>query len=402
MAMRVAWLKDLRLGDLAEVGGKNSSLGEMIGALAAAGIRVPGGFATTASAFREFIGSNALEKRIEERLAALDPTDVSALAACGKEIRGWILQAPFPEALEQEIRDCYQQLERELGAQASFAVRSSATAEDLPEASFAGQQETFLNIRGADNVLEAIRHVFASLYNDRAISYRAHQGFAHGAVALSAAVQQMVRSDLGASGVLFTLDTESGFRDVVFITSAYGLGEMVVQGAVNPDEFYVHKPMLEKGRPAIVRRALGSKLQKMVFAKSATAGKSTRVEEVGEAERHRFSLADADVLELARYAMAIERHYGRPMDIEWAKDGSDGRLYVLQARPETVKSRKRSRARPARRARAGRGGRRGRLAAAPRRSGRRRRWAAPARAAAPPAGRRGRDHRAAAPRPPPR
>ncbi len=341
MAMRVAWLKDLRLGDLAEVGGKNSSLGEMIGALAAAGIRVPGGFATTASAFREFIGSNALEKRIEERLAALDPTDVSALAACGKEIRGWILQAPFPEALEQEIRDCYQQLERELGAQASFAVRSSATAEDLPEASFAGQQETFLNIRGADNVLEAIRHVFASLYNDRAISYRAHQGFAHGAVALSAAVQQMVRSDLGASGVLFTLDTESGFRDVVFITSAYGLGEMVVQGAVNPDEFYVHKPMLEKGRPAIVRRALGSKLQKMVFAKSATAGKSTRVEEVGEAERHRFSLADADVLELARYAMAIERHYGRPMDIEWAKDGSDGRLYVLQARPETVKSRKR-------------------------------------------------------------
>ena len=341
MAMRVAWLKDLRLGDLAEVGGKNSSLGEMIGALAAAGIRVPGGFATTASAFREFIGSNALEKRIEERLAALDPTDVSALAACGKEIRGWILQAPFPEALEQEIRDCYQQLERELGAQASFAVRSSATAEDLPEASFAGQQETFLNIRGADNVLEAIRHVFASLYNDRAISYRAHQGFAHGAVALSAAVQQMVRSDLGAAGVLFTLDTESGFRDVVFITSAYGLGEMVVQGAVNPDEFYVHKPMLEKGRPAIVRRALGSKLQKMVFAKSATAGKSTRVEEVGEAERHRFSLADADVLELARYAMAIERHYGRPMDIEWAKDGSDGRLYVLQARPETVKSRKR-------------------------------------------------------------
>src|SRR5688572_16226905 len=341
MAMRVAWLKDLRLGDLAEVGGKNSSLGEMIGALAAAGIRVPGGFATTASAFREFIGSNALEKRIEERLAALDPTDVSALAACGKEIRGWILQAPFPAALEQEIRDCYQQLERKLGPQASFAVRSSATAEDLPEASFAGQQETFLNIRGVDNVLEAIRHVFASLYNDRAISYRRHQGFAHGAVALSAAVQQMVRSDLGSSGVLFTLDTESGFRDVVFITSAYGLGEMVVQGAVNPDEFYVHKPMLEKGRPAIVRRALGSKLQKMVFARDPSTGKSTRVVDVAEAERHRFSLTDPQVLELARYAVAIERHYGRPMDIEWGLDGSSGELYVLQARPETVKSRTR-------------------------------------------------------------
>jgi pyruvate, water dikinase len=341
MAMRIAWLKDLRLKDLAAVGGKNASLGEMIGALAAAGIRVPGGFATTAEAFREFIGGNDLKSRIEERLSALDPKDVDALAACGKEIRSWILEAPFPKALEQEIRDCYQQLEIETGGKASFAVRSSATAEDLPEASFAGQQETFLNISGIDNVLEAIRHVFASLYNDRAISYRAHQGFAHDAVALSAAVQQMVRSDLGASGVLFTLDTESGFRDVVFITSAYGLGEMVVQGAVNPDEFYVHKPMLEKGRPAIVRRALGSKLQKMVFAKSAATGKSTRVVEVPEAERHRFSLTDAEVLELARYAVAIERHYGRPMDIEWGKDGEDGRLYVLQARPETVKSRKR-------------------------------------------------------------
>src|SRR5687767_6662576 len=339
--MRVAWLKDLRMTDLEQVGGKNASLGEMIGGLAAAGIRVPGGFATTASAFQEFIRSSGLEKRIDERLAALDPSDVNALAACGKEIRGWILQAALPKALEQEIRDCYQRLERELGAEASFAVRSSATAEDLPEASFAGQQETFLNIRGVDNVLEAIRHVFASLYNDRAISYRAHQGFAHGAVALSAAVQQMVRSDLGASGVLFTLDTESGFRDVVFITSAYGLGEMVVQGAVNPDEFYVHKPMLEKGRPAIVRRALGSKLQKMVFGPAGVAGKSTRIAEVPEAERNAFSLKDAEVLELARYAVAIERHYGRPMDIEWGKDGADGRLYVLQARPETVKSRKR-------------------------------------------------------------
>jgi pyruvate,water dikinase len=341
MAMRVAWLKDLRLKDLDEVGGKNASLGEMIGALAAAGIRVPGGFATTAEAFREFIAQSGLGKRIEERLRSLNTSDVTALAALGQEIRSWILQAPFPQALEQEIRDYYQQLEKQAGGQVSFAVRSSATAEDLPEASFAGQQETFLNIRGVDNVLEAIRHVFASLYNDRAISYRVHQGFAHGAVALSAAVQQMVRSDLGASGVLFTLDTESGFRDVVFITSAYGLGEMVVQGAVNPDEFYVHKPMLEKGRPAIVRRALGSKLQKMVFAESASTGKSTRVVDVAEAERHRFSLTDAELLELARYAVTIERHYGRPMDIEWGKDGADGHIYVLQARPETVKSRKR-------------------------------------------------------------
>jgi pyruvate,water dikinase len=339
--MRLAWLKDLRLKDLAEVGGKNASLGEMIAGLSAAGIRVPGGFATTAAAFREFIAQDGLDKRIEERLRSLDTADVKALAAAGKEIRGWILAAPFPQALEKEIRSYYQQLERQAGAEASFAVRSSATAEDLPEASFAGQQESFLNIRGADNVLEAIRHVFASLYNDRAISYRVHQGFAHGAVALSAAVQQMVRSDLGSSGVLFTLDTESGFRDVVFITASYGLGEMVVQGAVNPDEFYVHKPMLEKGRPAIVRRALGSKLQKMVFAQSAAAGKSTRVVDVPEAERHRFSLSNEELLELARYAVAIERHYGRPMDIEWGKDGADGQIYVLQARPETVKSRKR-------------------------------------------------------------
>jgi pyruvate,water dikinase len=339
--MRVAWLKDLRLKDLGEVGGKNASLGEMIGALAAAGIRVPGGFATTAAAFHEFLDSNGLKQRIAERLAALDSADVKALAAAGKEIRSWILATPFPAPLEKDIREHYQQLERQGGGKASFAVRSSATAEDLPEASFAGQQETFLNIRGVDNVLESIRHVFASLYNDRAISYRVHQGFAHGAVALSAAVQQMVRSDLGASGVLFTLDTESGFRDVVFITAAYGLGEMVVQGAVNPDEFYVHKPMLEKGRPAIVRRALGSKLQKMVFSQSSATGKSTKVVDVPESERHRFCLSDEDILELARYALTIERHYGRPMDIEWGKDGADGRIYVLQARPETVKSRKR-------------------------------------------------------------
>ena len=341
MAMRVAWLKDLRLKDLEQVGGKNASLGEMIGALAQAGIRVPGGFATTAFAFREFLAGSGLDRRIDERLRALDPTDVTALAECGREIRSWMAGAPFPPDLESEIRKFYQDLESKNSGEMSFAVRSSATAEDLPEASFAGQQETFLNIRGADNVLEAIRQVFASLYNDRAISYRVHHGFAHGDVALSAAVQQMVRTDLGASGVLFTLDTESGFPDVVFITSAYGLGEMVVQGAVNPDEFYVHKPMLEKGRPAIVRRSLGSKLQKMVFSASSTTGKSTRVVEVADAERHAFSLKDDEILELARYAVAIERHYGRPMDIEWGRDGLDGRLYVLQARPETVKSRKR-------------------------------------------------------------
>src|SRR5213083_2924889 len=339
--MRVAWLKDLRMADLERVGGKNASLGVMMSALAAAGIRVPGGFATTAQAFREFLSASGLEARIEQRLHSLAPKDVTALAACGAEIRSWILKASFPANVEREIRSYYQYLEKITSGDVSFAVRSSATAEDLPEASFAGQQETFLNIRGIDNILEAIRRVYASLYNERAISYRTHHGFDHRGVALSAAVQQMVRSDLGASGVMFTLDTESGFRDVVFITAAYGLGEMIVQGAVNPDEFYVHKPMLEQGRPAIVRRALGSKLEKMLFAGSAEAGRSTRVVEVGPEERARFSLADPEVLELARYALAIERHYGRPMDIEWAKDGADGKLYVLQARPETVKSRKR-------------------------------------------------------------
>src|SRR6478736_3690840 len=341
--MRIAWLKDLRLKDLAEVGGKNASLGEMIGALAAAGIQVPGGFATTAAAFHEFLDSNGLKQRIAERLSALDPADVKALAAAGKEIRSWILKTPFPAPLEKEIREHYQQLERQVGGKASFAVRSSATAEDLPEASFAGQQESFLNISGADNVLEAIRHVFASLYNDRAISYRVHQGFAHGTVALSAAVQQMVRSDLGASGVLFTLDTESGFRDVVFITSSYGLGEMVVQGAVNPDEFYVYKPTLLQGKPAILRRGLGGKAIKMVFGDAAEAGKSVREVPVDAKDRDRFSLADAEVEELAKYAMSIEKHYGRPMDIEWGRDGEDGKLYILQARPETVKSQEKRR-----------------------------------------------------------
>ncbi len=340
--MRVAWLKDLRLKDLDQVGGKNSSLGEMIGGLAAAGIRVPGGFATTADAYREFVATDGLGARIEKRIKQLDPKDVRALEACGAEIRSWILDTRFPPSFEVDIRKHFQVLEKQSSSETSYAVRSSATAEDLPDASFAGQQESFLNIRGADNVLEAIRHVFASLYNDRAISYRAHQGFNHGSVALSAAVQRMVRSDLGSSGVMFTLDTESGFRDVVFVTAAYGLGETVVQGAVNPDEFYVHKPMLEKGHPAIVRRALGSKLQKMVFANSAAPGRSTKIVEVEEKQRNQFSLSDQDVLELARYAVAIERHYGRPMDIEWGKDGADGQLYVLQARPETVKSRQRT------------------------------------------------------------
>src|SRR5512134_364157 len=337
--MNVAWLKDLRMSDLPQVGGKNASLGEMIGGLTQAGIRVPGGFATTADAYREFLQAGDLAGRIAGRIAGLPAGDVEALARCGAEIRGWILAAPVPAKLEQEISSHYQELVSTSSPDISFAVRSSATAEDLPDASFAGQQETYLNIHGVDNVLEAVRHVFASLYNDRAISYRAHHGFDHGEVALSAAVQQMVRSDLGSSGVMFTLDTESGFRDVVFITSSYGLGEMVVQGAVNPDEFYVHKPMLERGRPAIIRRGLGTKLQKMRFGDATRAGGSVRIVDVPALERDRFSINDADVLELGRAALAIEKHYGRPMDIEWAKDGADGRVYILQARPETVKSR---------------------------------------------------------------
>ena len=327
------------MADLARVGGKNASLGEMIGGLSAAGVRVPGGFATTAEAFEAFL-AGGLGKRIAERIKGLDPTNVDALAKCGAEVRGWIEQAPIPADVEKEIRSCYQRLVLETSSEASFAVRSSATAEDLPDASFAGQQETFLNIRGADQVMAAIRHVYASLYNDRAISYRAHHGFEHGKVAISAAVQRMVRSDRGASGVMFTLDTESGFRDVVFITSSWGLGEMVVQGAVNPDEFYVHKPMLAAGKPAILRRRLGTKLQKMVFSTETSAGKSVRTEDVPPAERDRFSLSDADVLELARTACLIEKHYGRPMDIEWGRDGLDGSIHVLQARPETVRSRK--------------------------------------------------------------
>lgn len=337
----VAWLRDLRMTDLDRVGGKNASLGEMIGALAGAGIRVPGGFATTADAYRDFLSDTGLDARISGRLARLDSNDIVALAKCGAEIREWIEKTPFPIEIEDSIREFYQALIEENSNETSFAVRSSATAEDLPDASFAGQQETFLNIRGVEHVLEAIRQVFASLYNDRAISYRVHQGFEHGNVALSAAVQQMVRSDLGASGVMFTLDTESGFPDVVFITSSFGLGEMVVQGAVNPDEFYVHKPMLALGRPAVIRRNLGSKLHKMVFTEKTSAGHSVRTLDVPVEDRRRFSLTDDELLELSRQAVAIEKHYRRPMDIEWGKDGRDGKIYVLQARPETVKSRKR-------------------------------------------------------------
>jgi pyruvate,water dikinase len=340
--MHVAWLKDLRMSDLPRVGGKNASLGEMIGGLSRAGVRVPGGYATTAQAFETFLRADGLDRRIATRIKALDPQDVDALAKCGAEIRGWIERTPFPADTEKDIRMYYQKLVSETSSDASFAVRSSATAEDLPDASFAGQQETFLNIRGADQVLDAIRRVFASLYNDRAIAYRAHKGYADGAIAVSAAVQRMVRSDLGASGVMFTLDTESGFRDVVFITSSWGLGELVVQGAVNPDEFYVHKPMLEAGKPAILRRRLGSKMQKMVFSGEAAAGRSVRTEDLPAAQRDRFSLSDSDVLELSRTACLIEKHYGRPMDIEWGKDGVDGSIHVLQARPETVRSGKRA------------------------------------------------------------
>ncbi|HRP28664.1 MAG TPA: phosphoenolpyruvate synthase, partial [Burkholderiaceae bacterium] len=331
----------LRMTDVDAVGGKNASLGEMISQLSAVGVRVPGGFATTAHAFREFLAHGGLDARIAARLDALDADDVRALAAAGAEIRGWIEQAPFSPPLEAAIRAQFAALEA-ANPGASFAVRSSATAEDLPDASFAGQQETFLNVAGIAEVLAKTKEVFASLYNDRAISYRVHKGFAHADVALSAGVQRMVRSDLGAAGVMFTIDTESGFEDVVFITSSYGLGETVVQGAVNPDEFYVHKPMLAAGKQAIVRRNLGSKLLKMEFASDAeraASGKLVKTVETATEQRNRYSLADADVTELAQVALKIESHYGRPMDIEWGKDGSDGRLYILQARPETVKSR---------------------------------------------------------------
>ena len=330
-------LSKLRMDDVATVGGKNSSLGELISQLSEAGVRVPGGFATTAEAFRDFLTHNNLTEKINAALINLNVDDIPALTKTGAMVRDWVVTAPLQPALDAEIRAAYAELTND-NAEASWAVRSSATAEDLPDASFAGQQETFLNIKGIDNVLEAIKHVFASLYNDRAISYRVHKDFAHAEVALSAGVQRMVRSDSGAAGVLFSLDTESGFRDVVFITSSYGLGEMVVQGAVNPDEFYVAKRCLAEGKPAILRRSLGTKAEKMIFSTAQSAGKSVIVKSVEQTERDKFSLTDAEIEELAKYAVAIEKHYGRPMDIEWGKDGNDGKLYILQARPETVKS----------------------------------------------------------------
>jgi pyruvate,water dikinase len=325
--------------DVPRVGGKNASLGEMISNLANAGVQVPGGFATTAYAFNQFLEQSGLNERIYQLLDGLNVDDVTALAKAGAQIRQWVIDTPFQPEFEQAIQTSYQQLQQGCAEDVSFAVRSSATAEDMPDASFAGQQETFLNVRGYAHVIEAIKHVFASLFNDRAISYRVHQGYDHRGVALSAGVQRMVRSDLSASGVMFSIDTESGFEDVVFVTSSYGLGEMVVQGAVNPDEFYVHKPTVMAGRPAVVRRNLGSKLLQMVYSKDLSHGKQVVIEDVPVANRQQFSLTDAEVQELAKQAIIIEKHYGRAMDIEWAKDGQDGKLYIVQARPETVRSR---------------------------------------------------------------
>lgn len=335
----VLWYQQLGMGDVGTVGGKNASLGEMISNLANAGVQVPGGFATTASAFNEFLDQSGLEARIHELLDKLDVDDVNALAEAGNTIRNWIIDTPFQPALEDAIKHAFTELQGDAGEQASFAVRSSATAEDMPDASFAGQQETFLNVKGFDAVLVAIKHVFASLFNDRAISYRVHQGYDHKGVALSAGIQRMVRSDCASSGVMFTIDTESGFEDVVFITSSFGLGEMVVQGAVNPDEFYVHKPTLNAGKPAIVRRNLGSKLTKMIYSSDLSHGKQVEIVDIDAADSKVFSLNDDEVMELAKQAQIIEQHYKRPMDIEWAKDGVDGKLYIVQARPETVRSR---------------------------------------------------------------
>jgi len=331
----VVWFDALGMADVARVGGKNASLGEMTRHLANAGVRVPRGFATTATAFREFLAQGGLAARIQAELARLDVANVEALARVGSAVRAWVMETALPAPLADAITEAYRALERDAGEAPAVAVRSSATAEDLPEASFAGQQETFLNVRGIENVLTAVRRVFASLYNDRAIAYRVHHGFGHAQVALSAGVQRMVRADLGAAGVLFTLDTESGFRDVVLVNAAYGLGETVVQGAVNPDEFTVFKPTLAQGRPAVLRRTLGGKATKMIYGDHG----ATRTVDVPAAERRRFCLTDAEVEELARYGVAIEAHYGRPMDVEWARDGEDGKLYILQARPETVKSR---------------------------------------------------------------
>lgn len=329
--------ENLRMSDVEMVGGKNASLGEMISQLSTAGVRVPGGFATTAQAFRDFLKDAGLDKRIAERLTTLNPEDVRALALAGQEIRQWIIEAPFSAEFEKQIRDEFVKLDAD--GKGTFAVRSSATAEDLPDASFAGQQETFLNVAGIDDVLDKIRHVFASLYNDRAISYRVHKGYAHADVALSAGIQRMVRSDKGSAGVMFTIDTESGFPDVVFITSSYGLGETVVQGAVNPDEFYVFKPALADNKYPIISRRIGSKLIKMEFNEDRKPGENAvKTVDVPVSDRNRFSLTDEEVTELARYAVIIEKHYQRPMDVEWGRDGIDGKLYILQARPETVKS----------------------------------------------------------------
>lgn len=326
-----------RMSDVDVVGGKNASLGEMISQLANAGVRVPGGFATTAQAFRDYLKQSDLDKRISDRLNRLNPDDVRELAEAGQDIRQWIIDTPFHKELETQIRDAFAALDSD--GNGTFAVRSSATAEDLPDASFAGQQETFLNVAGVDDILDKIHHVFASLYNDRAISYRVHKGFAHDDVALSAGIQRMVRSDSGSAGVMFTLDTESGFEDVVFITSSYGLGETVVQGSVNPDEFYVFKPTLAQDKPAIISRRIGSKLIKMEFKENRAPGENAvRVVDVPTSERNRFSLTDEEIIELSKYAVIIEDHYQRPMDIEWGRDGVDGKIYILQARPETVKS----------------------------------------------------------------
>ena len=330
-------LETLRMTDVPRVGGKNASLGELISQLAESGVRVPGGFATTAAAFNDFLAHNKLAPAIDAILAKVDVENMASLAAAGTEIRSRVEKGALQPELERQIRDDYARVSAGT-PDASFAVRSSATAEDLPDASFAGQQETYLNIRGVGHVLEAVRRVYASLYNDRAIAYRVHKGYSHGQIAISAGVQRMVRSDLGAAGVMFTMDTESGFREVVFITASYGLGETVVQGSVNPDEFYVSKLCLANGKPAILRRSLGTKAIKLVFDPAAQAGKSVTEVEVAQADRDRFSLPDAEVEELARYAVSIEKHYGRPMDIEWGRDGEDGKLYILQARPETVKS----------------------------------------------------------------
>lgn len=338
MQQYVLWYQELGMGDVNLVGGKNASLGEMISNLANAGVQVPGGFATTSHAFNEFLEQSGVNQKIYDILDTLDVDDVNALAKVGAQIRQWVIDTPFQPELEQAIRDSYEKLASET-QDASFAVRSSATAEDMPDASFAGQQETFLNVKGFESVLVAIKHVYASLFNDRAISYRVHQGYDHRGVALSAGVQRMVRSDKAASGVMFTMDTESGNNDVVFITSSFGLGEMVVQGAVNPDEFYVHKPILAQGHKAVVRRNIGSKLIQMVYSDDASHGKQVKIEDVDAANRRQFSINDAEVEELAKQAVVIEKHYGRPMDIEWAKDGNDGKLYIVQARPETVRSR---------------------------------------------------------------